>query len=116
MPKTSNYSATLRELAAMAAEQGRPMPDVFAELEADLGRLQMPPAGFQLAPGCADHWIGEAVGGDGWTVTPAWNATTHRHSVEVWTEEGHTLTSAESLEFAAALLEAARNGLAGRRK
>jgi hypothetical protein len=73
-----------------------------------------PPAGYVLAEGTSDIWTGTDIVQRGWIITPSWNATTDRHSIELWTAKGSPdevlshLTPAEAIQLAADLTTAAR--------
>ncbi|ALE91845.1 hypothetical protein AOC05_05075 [Arthrobacter alpinus] len=50
-----------------------------------------------------------------WIITPAWDADTERHAIEVWTPKYQDFTPKQARQFAAALVEMAEivDGIAG---
>lgn len=79
--------------------------------------MSTPPVGYVLAEGCADHWVGPEVMNRGWIITPAWNATTDTHSVELWAANHEppnyaNLSPADALQLAADLAATAAAVLA----
>ena len=109
MNQTTNYPATVRELAEMAEKLGMKP----SELLGILGPIPMPPAGYTLAEGCDDHWIGHEIVKRGWIITPAWNSTSNVHSIELWAANHEPptyalLSPAEALELAADLAAVAK--------
>lgn len=66
-----------------------------------------PPKGYSKVKECADLWVGTESMDRGWIVTPAWNSTTDRHTLEVWTPKYCHLTPAETRQLAQVLLAAA---------
>ncbi len=67
-----------------------------------------PPAGYVLAKGCSDLWIGTETLNRGWIITPAWNSTTGAHTIELWAPKDDKLTPAEAVTLAADLLAVAQ--------
>lgn len=109
MPDSIKYPATVKEACRMAAK----LRATLSEFLESIGPLPMPPADYTLAPGCSDRWIGPEVVSRRWIITPAWDATTDTHSLEVWMAD-HTpptygnLTPEEARELGAALIQAAQ--------
>jgi len=107
MNKTTKYPATIRDLGNMAEERGMNIVELFEEL----GPIPMPPAGYTLAPKSSQRWIGTEIINGRWILTPAWDATTASHSVDVWMADHEppnyaNLTAAEATDLATALLQA----------
>ncbi|WP_422757260.1 hypothetical protein [Paenarthrobacter sp. C1] len=72
-----------------------------------------PPSGYDLADGCSDHYVGDEYAKRGWIITPAWNATTNRHSIELWLADHEEpryadLAPEDAYDLAADLIIAAR--------
>jgi len=93
----------------MAAKLGMTLPE-FLEM---LGPIPMPPAGYTSAKG-GSRWIGEDITRRGWIITPAWNATTNTHSIELWTANHEPpryadLSTADALQLAADLTAVAQS-------
>lgn len=114
MPNPTNWPATIRELGEMAAREDLDLGAMLDRLEAEAGPIPRPPAGYTLAPGCSDHWIGTEIINGRWIITPAWDSTTNRHTLEVWMADHQppnysALTPSAALELAASLLQAARS-------
>ncbi|MDQ0679064.1 hypothetical protein QFZ30_002446 [Arthrobacter pascens] len=100
---------TVREAGDMAEKLGMKLPE-FLEM---LGPIPMPPAGYTLAPHSDDKWIGRETMNRGWIITPAWNATSNTHSIELWAADHEppdytVLTPPEALQLAADLITAAQ--------
>jgi hypothetical protein len=106
---TIKTPATVREAGDMAHKLGMTLSE-FLQM---LGPIPMPPVGYTLAPRSEDRWTGPETFNRGWIITPAWNATTDTHSIEVWMAD-HTppqyanLSPADALQLAADLTAAAR--------
>ena len=107
MTQTTNWPATVRELGELAAREGRNVSDLLDELERDLGPCPRPPAGYTLAEGTSDLWIGDDVVNGGWILTPGWKFDTG-HCINVWTVTDRDLTPREALELGTALIQAAQ--------
>lgn len=118
MPHLTKWPATVREFGDMAAERGLGIVAMWDELEREFGPIPMPPAGYTLAHGSSDRWIGDEVINRRWIITPAWYASTDSHSIEVWMADHQAptygdLTPAEARELGAALIQAAQAAEAG---
>lgn len=108
MKQSLKAPATVRELGDMAEALGMTVPELLDLL----GPIPMPPAGFILAAKSSDRWTGPEIVRRGWIVTPVWNATTGRHSLEVWISDHvppayGNLSPADALQLAADLTAAA---------
>lgn len=114
---TSNWPATVRELGDLAEQRGMTATELLEEMAEQLGPMPMPPAGFTLAKGCADLWIGTDAIHPQYMITPAWNAATDRRTVELWTAKGTkdevytSLTPLEAIQLAADLIKLAQDAL-----
>jgi|GEM_PF-4161659 len=100
--------ATVRELADMAREQGK----TLVEMLDIIGPIPMPPAGYILAQGREDKWIGHEIVNRRWIITPTWNVPNGR-ALEVWMADHKApryaeLSQADAVQFAADLLAAAQ--------
>ncbi len=112
MNSTTKYPATVRELGDMAASQGMKA----SELLEMLGPIPIPipPAGYVLAEGCDDRWIGAQVDVGEMTIVPVWNAV-DQHLIELWTAKGTEdasmvdLSPAAAFDLAAELIAAAES-------
>ncbi|MDI3211692.1 hypothetical protein [Arthrobacter sp. AL12] len=106
---TTKTPATVREAGDMAHAKGM----TLSEFLDSMPPIPTPPAGYVLAEGCSDHWIGTETINGGWFITPAWNSTTGAHSLELWVAEHQppsyaNLTPDEALQLAADLTAAAQ--------
>ncbi|MET3718332.1 hypothetical protein [Arthrobacter sp. UYEF21] len=101
--------ATVRELGQMAEARGMKASELLEELAAQLPTPQ-PPAGYTLAEGCSDYYVGTETKTDAWVVAAGWDADTATHQIEAWTVKDQNLTPAQALEMAAALTAAAKAG------
>ncbi|WP_104175521.1 hypothetical protein [Arthrobacter sp. Y81] len=106
---TTKYPATVRELGDMAEKLGMKA----SELLEMLGPIPMPPAGYTLARRSGDRWTGPETFNRGWIITPAWNASTNTHSIELWAASHEppsyaNLTPDEALQLAADLTAVAK--------
>ncbi|WP_426986570.1 hypothetical protein [Pseudarthrobacter sp. Y6] len=95
MNSTIAMPATVRELIGAAQERGVQPSEL------------LPPAGYTLAEGCSDYYIGTETKNDAWVVAAGWDAQIAAHRIEVWTVKDRNLSPAEALEMAAALTAAA---------
>lgn len=109
MNKTIKAPATVRELGDMAEALGITATDLL-EL---LGPIPMPPAGYTLAHGSQNRWIGADIVKQRWIIQPVWDGSTNRHSLELWMADHRApnyaeLTPAAALQLALDLEAAAR--------
>ena len=107
MNATLTMPATVRELGDMAEQRGMSATDLLTELASALPAPQ-PPAGYTLAEGCSDYYVGTETRTEAWVVVPGWDAAAGAHRVEAWPTNDRNLTPAEALELAAALTAAAK--------
>lgn len=101
--------STVREAAEMAHAANMPLSQFLDTLPA----IRKAPAGYVLAEGTDDRWIGAETINRGWIITPAWNSTTGAHSLELWVANHRPpnyadLSPADALALAADLITAAQ--------
>ncbi len=97
MNATITMPTTVRDLAQMAEQRGVKPSEL------------LPPAGYTLAEGCSDYYVGAETKTDAWVVVPGWDADTAAYRVEAWTVNDKILSPSEALEMAAALTAAAKD-------
>jgi hypothetical protein len=129
---------TVPELCKLADELDKNPSEVCGLLEHALGMdwwerggeevtvdvSPQPPEGYVRAKGCTGHWINaeKQIIDRGWIITPAWDAATNRHTVELWTANHKppkyaNLSPADALRLASDLTAATQTALtAGDRK
>lgn len=73
----------------------------------------VPPTGYDLAPGCADYYVGAKVVSSAFVITPSWHAATGLFSIEVAPSDGlgdmQMLSPDEALKLAADLTAGAES-------
>lgn len=105
---TTITPATVRELADLAAAQGKTPSEFLAELMA-----ATPPAGFVQQPDAlqpdimSDYYDGPTFKGEGWSITTHWAAD---GGLSFYVDElnGNAIPAAEAPKITAALAEVAR--------
>jgi hypothetical protein len=108
---TTKYPVTVRDAGDMAEKLGI----TFVELLEMLGPIPMPPAGYTLARGSDNRWIGTETIRLGWIITPVWtwSSSGGAHSLELWMADHKqptysNLSPADALQLAADLAAAAK--------
>ena len=114
MSKITNWNMTVAEAADLSREQGyERFSDWLAE---HAGSWPKRPAGFAADEDNEDLWIGNDVVKRTHIITPVWNASTNRRSIDLWTlrEPGESdahLTPEEAITLASDLLKMAQDAL-----
>lgn len=112
----SDEPFTIPEIADLIATLTRALDFVAEESPSPTA-----PEGYSLAHGCSDHFVGAETMNRDWIITPAWNATTGAHSLELWAANHEapnyaTLAPAKALQLAADLIAVATATLTGGKK
>ncbi|MCD4850093.1 hypothetical protein LN996_04665 [Arthrobacter sp. AK01] len=92
MPHHTNWPATVREAAKIAAAEGKTLSVLFQELVTELGPCPAPPDGYTLDPHSDVRWLGPETYHEKWIITRVWNSTTDAHSLDVWQITSHLTT------------------------
>lgn len=133
---TFKMPRTFRDFGQLADELGLKAHELMAGLEPVLGDRWMeqgtkdlsfsvttlgvqdsgevvPPAGYELAEGCSDYYVGLKVVSSAFVIRPSWHAATGLHSIEVETSDGlgdmQMLAPDEALKLAKDLTAAAES-------